>query len=63
MSGKIKKTFVEGEHYYLENGLVVLTENYHKDRGYCCGNKCRHCPYDPSQVRGTTKLKDTNSKE
>lgn len=24
---------------------MVLTEEYHKARGYCCGNGCRHCPY------------------
>ncbi len=31
--------------YYLENGYVVFTENYHKRRGYCCGSGCRHCPF------------------
>jgi 23S rRNA (cytidine1920-2'-O)/16S rRNA (cytidine1409-2'-O)-methyltransferase len=35
----------EGRDYYFENGLMVLTEKYLKDRGYCCGNGCRHCPY------------------
>lgn len=34
------------EDYYLnENGLVVFTEHYHLKRGYCCKNKCKHCPY------------------
>ena len=37
--------FVEGVDYYFEDGLMVLTEKYLKDRGYCCGNGCRHCPY------------------
>jgi len=32
--------------YYFENGLMVLTEKYLLGRGYCCGNGCRHCPYD-----------------
>jgi len=27
-------------------GRVVFTEKYHLDKGYCCGNGCRHCPYD-----------------
>lgn len=37
---------VEGIDYYInENGLVVLTEKYHLERGYCCGNGCIHCPY------------------
>lgn len=31
--------------YYLENGYKVFTEKYHLDRGYCCTNGCRHCPY------------------
>lgn len=32
--------------YYFENGLMVLTEHFLRNRGYCCGNRCRHCPYD-----------------
>lgn len=36
---------IEGEDYYLENGLMVFTEEYHRKRGYCCGSACRHCPY------------------
>jgi hypothetical protein len=35
------------EHYYFdENGLLVFTEQYHLEKGYCCGHGCRHCPYD-----------------
>ena len=34
------------EDYYLtEEGFVVFTATYHKKRGYCCRNNCRHCPY------------------
>ena len=33
------------EDYYIEEGKVVFTEEYHKTRGYCCNNDCRHCPY------------------
>lgn len=37
---------IEGIHYYLsEDGYVVFTEKYHLEKGYCCGNGCRHCPY------------------
>ncbi|MBA2731841.1 MAG: hypothetical protein H0U54_02995 [Acidobacteria bacterium] len=36
---------IEGEDYYLENGLFVLTARFLLRRGYCCGNDCRHCPY------------------
>jgi hypothetical protein len=25
--------------------LMVLTEEYLLRRGFCCGNRCRHCPY------------------
>lgn len=42
----MKQLLVEGVDYYLnDQGLMVLTEKYHLDRGYCCGNGCRHCPY------------------
>jgi hypothetical protein len=34
----------EGD-FYLEGGRMVLTSAYHLRRGYCCGNRCRHCPY------------------
>lgn len=27
------------------SGLFVLTSAYLLDRGTCCGNRCRHCPY------------------
>ncbi|WP_159455076.1 DUF5522 domain-containing protein [Pseudobacteriovorax antillogorgiicola] len=37
---------IENEDYYFEDGLMVLTEAYLKKRGYCCGNGCRHCPYE-----------------
>jgi hypothetical protein len=36
----------EGEDFYFnEQGLMVFTESYHLKRGYCCKNKCRHCPW------------------
>jgi hypothetical protein len=44
------KQLVEGVHYYMEDGLMVLTEHYHRIRGTCCGNACRHCPYDHRNV-------------
>lgn len=36
---------VEGEDYTFEDGLMVMTEAYHRKRGSCCGSGCRHCPY------------------
>ncbi len=42
----------EGIHYYInEQGYWVFTEAYHKLRGYCCGNGCKHCPYNEGKVR------------
>ena len=37
--------FTEGVDFYIENGLYVFTEKYLRERGYCCQNGCRHCPY------------------
>lgn len=40
------KELIEGIDYYLnEEGYVVLTEKYHRERGFCCGNGCKHCPF------------------
>lgn len=39
--------------YYLENGLYVFTEAYHRKRGYCCGSGCRHCPF-PKEIQAQT---------
>ncbi|WP_257574810.1 DUF5522 domain-containing protein [Hydrobacter penzbergensis] len=29
---------------------MVLTEKYHLEKGYCCGNGCRHCPFNYEAV-------------
>lgn len=42
----MKQPLVEGEDYYWSGNLVVFTEKYHQERGYCCGMGCKHCPYD-----------------
>jgi len=39
-------SFTEGVDYYFENGLMVLTADFLRRRGYCCGNNCHNCPYD-----------------
>jgi len=36
---------MEPEDYYYQGGNMVMTEQYHKKRGYCCKNGCKHCPY------------------
>ena len=45
--------------YYLENGSVVFTEKYLLNRGDCCGNRCRHCPYEPKHKKGNNKLNES----
>jgi|JI6StandDraft_1071083.scaffolds.fasta_scaffold144140_2 hypothetical protein len=35
----------EGTDFYFEAGLMVFTSAYHEKRGFCCKNRCRHCPY------------------
>jgi len=48
----MKPDLIENEDYYVnEQGLVTLTARYLLKRGYCCGNGCRHCPYDYEAVR------------
>lgn len=42
---------IEKIDYYINaDGYVVLTEKYHLDKGYCCGNGCLHCPYEFENV-------------
>jgi len=42
---------IENIHYYLnEDGLIVFTEKYLREKGYCCGNGCKHCPYQYENV-------------
>jgi hypothetical protein len=56
------KELIEGTDYYFnEDGLIVLTEKYHLDKGYCCGNGCRHCPYQFENVPEPIKSSLTNS--
>jgi hypothetical protein len=46
----MKPPLIEGKDYYWQSGLVVFTQQYHLDRGYCCGMACRHCPYQYEAV-------------
>jgi hypothetical protein len=37
--------------FYTNNdGFVVFTAEYLLQRGYCCGNGCKHCPFDYKNV-------------
>jgi hypothetical protein len=42
---------IEGNDFYYDAGhYMVLTEKYHLEKGFCCGNGCRHCPYNFDNV-------------
>ena len=38
----------EGQDTYIDpvKGYQVLTSQAHLRRGSCCGNSCRHCPFE-----------------
>ena len=61
----MKQDLVEGLDYYLnEEGLLVFTEKFLLDRGYCCGSGCKHCPYNyeaVSQPKRSDLLKEKKS--
>jgi hypothetical protein len=44
------------DYYFNEEGKMVLTAHYLLNRGYCCGNGCKHCPY---QYENVPELKKT----
>lgn len=54
---KEKKRFEEGLDYYFDSGSVVMTEEYHLNRGYCCGSGCKNCCYWPRYTRGVIEIK------
>lgn len=46
-----QEKLIENIDYYFENGLMVLTAHFLRRRGYCCGNGCRHCPYEETEKK------------
>lgn len=46
----------EHRDFYMERGYMVLTSTFLAQRGYCCGNGCRHCPYIPKHGGEKAKL-------
>ncbi len=50
MSDSIDKNQKQTDDFYFEDGLLVMTEQFHLKRGYCCGNTCKHCPFDHENV-------------
>ena len=53
---RVKPKKLDPSHFYEENGRIVFTEQYHINRGYCCGNRCRHCCFLPKYSKGSTSL-------
>ncbi len=56
----MKKDEPEKAHsdYYFDNGYLVFTEYYLTKRGICCGNGCRHCPFEPRHNKGNRQLRE-----
>lgn len=52
-------TSLEPDDYYIDQDTeyIVFTELYHLKRGYCCGSKCRHCPFFPKYQKFNHKRK------
>ena len=44
--------------FYWENGEVIMTEQYHLERGSCCGSGCKHCPFWPPYQKMNSQLRD-----
>jgi hypothetical protein len=51
------KPKLQSQDFYWDSGNMVMTEEYHKKRGSCCGNRCKHCPYQPQYISGNKNLK------
>eukprot|EP00112_Aurelia_sp_Birch-Aquarium-sp1_P005404 Seg1614.9 transcript_id=Seg1614.9/GoldUCD/mRNA.D3Y31 product="putative protein C1orf53" protein_id=Seg1614.9/GoldUCD/D3Y31 len=51
-----KETYIDPE-----TGYMVFTEYFHKERGSCCGNICRHCPYGHRNVPENLRTMKYNS--
>jgi len=57
INGKLPK--IDQSLYYInEKGLLVFTEEYHLQRGHCCGKTCKHCPFEPVGIKGNTNVRD-----
>ena len=50
------------DYYFNEDGNMVLTAHYLLKRGYCCGNGCKHCPYEYENVPEPKRAQLLNAK-
>ncbi len=55
-----EKACLSGEKMYKDprSGYSVFTSLAHKERGWCCGSGCRHCPYAHQNVVDTSRKKN-----
>jgi hypothetical protein len=52
IENKLKKS---EDFYYTSEGYKCFTEKHHLQRGYCCKNGCRHCPFGFDKKTGGKK--------
>jgi len=52
------KQLRNGVDYYIEGERVIFTALTHINRGSCCGDHCRHCPYEPRNTKGRVVLSE-----
>jgi len=53
----------QGQDTYIdpETGYQVLTSQAHLGRGFCCGNRCRHCPFEYINVSKSLDAKNLDT--
>lgn len=56
MKKQKKQKKLPSSDYYIEGKIIIFTEEFHINRGYCCGSGCRHCPFEPRAIKGNTTL-------
>ena len=58
MQEVLVKSYKEDIHYYMEGERVIFTALFHIERGQCCGNGCRHCPYEPKHKKNNQIIQE-----
>lgn len=54
----MNKKYLKDIHYYLDGERVVFTALFHLERGQCCGNGCRHCPFEPKHEKNNKIVRE-----
>lgn len=59
-----EQTLLQGGKSYEDpaTGFTVFTELFHLQRGKCCGNMCRHCPYGWENVSRSEERRPATAK-